>query len=97
MELLDLESTEQSQCNYLFPVAVAFTNHGHSQLGTMSHISKLHIRNGEDNYLTREDAHHLNSDHNTTFKKYSKGSTNGNVPSKNISSDGRESPHIAKR
>eukprot|EP00957_Ditylum_brightwellii_P027064 2046299-Ditylum_brightwellii.AAC.1 len=78
MGLLDLEFTEQSQCDHLFPVAVALDDHGHGHLGTMSHMGQLHIGNGEDIYSTSEDAHHLNSNHNTTFKKHSKGSTNGN-------------------
>eukprot|EP00957_Ditylum_brightwellii_P159140 12111882-Ditylum_brightwellii.AAC.1 len=59
-------------------------------------MGQPHIGNGEDIYSTSEDIHHLNSNHNTTFKKHSKGSTNRNVLSENISSSGRESPHIAK-
>eukprot|EP00957_Ditylum_brightwellii_P139606 10640430-Ditylum_brightwellii.AAC.1 len=94
--LLDLESTVQPQCNQLFPVAVALNDHGHGSLGTRSHIGIPHIGNGEDMYSTSKDAHHLNSNHNTTFKKHSEGSTHGNVLSKNISSSGSESPHIAK-
>eukprot|EP00957_Ditylum_brightwellii_P122938 9373711-Ditylum_brightwellii.AAC.1 len=62
----------------------------------MSHMSQPNIGNGEDIYSTSEDAHHLNSDYNTTFKKHSKGSTNGNDLSEYISSIGRESPHITK-
>eukprot|EP00957_Ditylum_brightwellii_P034238 2596410-Ditylum_brightwellii.AAC.1 len=96
MGLLDLEFTEQSQCNHLFPVAVALNYHNHSHLGTMSHMVQPHIGNVEDIYSTSEDAHHLNSNQNTTFKKHSKGSTNENVLSENISSNGKESPHIAK-
>eukprot|EP00957_Ditylum_brightwellii_P092713 7059836-Ditylum_brightwellii.AAC.1 len=36
------------------------------------------------------------SNHNTTFKRPSEGSTNGNVDSQIILLSGRESPHIAK-
>eukprot|EP00957_Ditylum_brightwellii_P174147 13258846-Ditylum_brightwellii.AAC.1 len=62
----------------------------------MSHMGQPHIDNGEDIYSTSKDVHHLNCNHNTTFKKHPKGSTNGNVLSEIISSTGRESPHIAK-
>eukprot|EP00957_Ditylum_brightwellii_P171704 13071690-Ditylum_brightwellii.AAC.1 len=55
-----------------------------------------HFGSGEDIYSTSKDAHHLNSDHNTTFKKYFEGFTNGNVLSENVSSTHRESPQIAK-
>eukprot|EP00957_Ditylum_brightwellii_P165374 12591759-Ditylum_brightwellii.AAC.1 len=34
--LLDLESTVESQCNQLFPVAVALDDHGHVTPGTSS-------------------------------------------------------------
>eukprot|EP00957_Ditylum_brightwellii_P197222 15025735-Ditylum_brightwellii.AAC.1 len=78
MRLLDLESTVMPQCNHLFPVAVALDEHGHSHLRTMFLMGQSHIGNGEDIYSTSEDAHHLDSDHNTTFKRHSKGSTNGN-------------------
>eukprot|EP00957_Ditylum_brightwellii_P149403 11378913-Ditylum_brightwellii.AAC.1 len=43
MGLLDLEFTEQPQCDYLFPVAVALDDHGHSHPGTMSHMGQPHI------------------------------------------------------
>eukprot|EP00957_Ditylum_brightwellii_P124811 9513508-Ditylum_brightwellii.AAC.1 len=89
MGLLDLEFTELSQCNHLFPVAVALGDHGKGHPGTMSHMGQPHIGNGEDIYSTSKDAHNLNSDHNTTFKKHFKGSTNGNILSENISSIGR--------
>eukprot|EP00957_Ditylum_brightwellii_P191993 14615877-Ditylum_brightwellii.AAC.1 len=96
MGLLDLELTEQSQCNQSFPVAVTLDDHGHGTQGISSHMGQPHIGNGEDIYLTSKDAHHLNNNHNTTLKKHFKGSTNGNVLSENISSYGRESLHIAK-
>eukprot|EP00957_Ditylum_brightwellii_P111818 8528441-Ditylum_brightwellii.AAC.1 len=59
-------------------------------------MSIPHSDSGKDIYSTSKDAHHLNIDHNTTLKKYFEGSTNGNVLSENVSSIGRESPHIAK-
>eukprot|EP00957_Ditylum_brightwellii_P197361 15036484-Ditylum_brightwellii.AAC.1 len=92
--LLDLESAVQPQCNQLFPVAVALDDHGHNSPGTRTHIFNIGIV--EDIYSTSENAHHLNSNHNTTVKRHSEGSTNGNVNSQNISLSGRESPHIAK-
>eukprot|EP00957_Ditylum_brightwellii_P131022 9994429-Ditylum_brightwellii.AAC.1 len=84
--LQDLKFTEQAQsCDHLFPVAVALDGHGHGHLGTMSHMGQPPIGNGEDIYSTNKDAHHLNSNHNTTYDKHSKRSTNGNVHSENIS------------
>eukprot|EP00957_Ditylum_brightwellii_P002046 157293-Ditylum_brightwellii.AAC.1 len=56
-----------------------------------------HSGSGDDIFSTSKDAHHLNSNHTTTFKKLFEGSTNGNVLSENVSSTGRESPHIAKK
>eukprot|EP00957_Ditylum_brightwellii_P123551 9420136-Ditylum_brightwellii.AAC.1 len=56
-----------------------------------------HPGNGENIYSTSKDAHHLNSNHNTTFKKHSEGSVNGNFLSENVSSTSRESPHIANK
>eukprot|EP00957_Ditylum_brightwellii_P080872 6151858-Ditylum_brightwellii.AAC.1 len=96
MGLLDLESTEQPQYNQSFPVAVAFDDHGHGTQGTSSFMGIPHSGSGENIYLTSKDAHHLNSNHNTTLKKHFEGSTNGNVLSENVPSTSRESPHIVK-
>eukprot|EP00957_Ditylum_brightwellii_P194442 14808415-Ditylum_brightwellii.AAC.1 len=97
MRLLDLESTVLPQLDHLFPVAVALDEHGHSTQGTSPLMGIPHPGNGEDIYSTSEDAHHLKSNHNTTFKRHSKGPANGNVNSENISSTSRESPHIVKK
>eukprot|EP00957_Ditylum_brightwellii_P129265 9860515-Ditylum_brightwellii.AAC.1 len=78
MGFLDLEFIEQPQCNQLFPVAVALDDHGHATQGTSSLMGISHSGSGEDIYSTSEDACHLNSNHNTTFKKRFEGSTNGN-------------------
>eukprot|EP00957_Ditylum_brightwellii_P121704 9281843-Ditylum_brightwellii.AAC.1 len=60
MRLLDLEPTEQPQCNQSFPVTVALDDHGHGTQGTSSLMGIPHPGNGEDIYSTTKDAHHLN-------------------------------------
>eukprot|EP00957_Ditylum_brightwellii_P014161 1066598-Ditylum_brightwellii.AAC.1 len=72
-------------------VAVALDQQGHRGPRTNSYISLA-----EDIYLTSKNDHNLSGNHNTTFKRHSEGSTNGNVHSENILSIGRETPHIAK-
>eukprot|EP00957_Ditylum_brightwellii_P203662 15335668-Ditylum_brightwellii.AAC.1 len=50
----------------------------------------------EDIYPNNGDAQHLGSDHNTTYVSHPEGSTNGNGNSENISTLGREPPHITR-
>eukprot|EP00957_Ditylum_brightwellii_P143575 10938232-Ditylum_brightwellii.AAC.1 len=50
----------------------------------------------ENIYPNNGNAHHFDSDHSTTSVSYPEGSTNGNVNSENISTLGREPPHITR-
>eukprot|EP00957_Ditylum_brightwellii_P047229 3587168-Ditylum_brightwellii.AAC.1 len=65
---------------------------GHDSPGTSSKTLFL----AEEIFSNNGNAHHLNSDHNTTSVSYPEGSTNGNVNSENILTLGRETPHITR-